>query len=410
MTRLLSELLGAREPLFRLSLQQLENSAGQPSTDIRLSSEIQQRMQAKLRELGLDPNDTKGPELYAVLGARLQADEKRFAEALRARSTKTDDPIAHVALALEREIAAQTCFALKNTVAKKLLKTNLPKKTMKALGYRSADSMLKHETAASLYAAAWLVENDQWTKKMIASYGKLKASDFEHRKISIEHPTSKRWQSVAETVVAERRHNILSFKELGSVVLLPLPALRPELITLTTAVLTLHAINDIQAAGTFLKLHQVQPNFGGVVKQVVLGEPTIPAKLLDQPVSWNIVQHYYSRLAASIRADIFEPVVHAEDFVWHKVEEVLARIEPSLHFWLETEMLGMLHGGQTISCNISDLVTSHCNALPYASRQLQYFRHALTTELALRYMNHEQLQQTISGQFQRQLATEPVLA
>ena len=410
MTRVLSELLGAREPMFQLNLQQLERSAGRPNADIRLSANVLQGVQAKLKELGLDPHDTHGPELYAVLGARLEEDEKRFAKALRGKSTRSDDPIAHVALALEKHITPKSCLALKNTASKRLLKANVPKKTMKALGYRSADSMLKHESVASLYAAAALIENDQWHKRQLAGYGKLKSADFETRPLTIEHPTSKRWQALADNVIAARKHNILSFKELGAIVLLPLPKKRPGLVTLTTAVLALHAANEIRAAGTYLKLHQVQPNFGAIVKQIVLEEPTVSTSLLDRAVSWNMVQHYFARFNSDIRADLFEPVIQAEDFAWHSVEEVLARIEPGLKFWVGTAHLALLHKGAAVSCNISDLVVSHCNGLRYETRQLQYFRHALTTELSLSYMNFDRLEQTLSGQFQKQLATEPIAA
>lgn len=410
MTRVLSELLGATEPQFRLGLMQLERASGMPSHDVRLSAEVLQGVQVKLRELGLDPYDTKGRELHAALKTRLINDEKHFADKLRANSPKSDDPIAHVVLGLKKVIEPNTCFALKGAAAKKLLKANLPKKTMKLLGYRSADSMLKHESVANLYAATALIENDQWHKRQMSSYSKLKATDFESRKIAIEHPTAKRWLKLAESVVAEKRHNILIFKELGTVVLLPLPEKRPELITLTTAVLTLHAVNEIRAAGTYLKLHQVRPNFGSLVKQAVLGEATVSLALLDQPVSWNMVQHYFARYRDQVRTDILEPVVQAEDFAWHYVEATLSRIEPSLGFWKGTHHFGLVADGKPVSFSLTDQLLSHCNKLPYEGRQLQYFKQALSTELSLRYIQFERLEEALTGQLHKQLAAEPVAA
>lgn len=407
MTRLLADLLGVRGPAFHLGLQQLEQSAGRPSHDVRLSSAISQTMLTKLRSLGLDEHDTTGPELYAALGDHLQADEIRFEAALRGTSPDGEDPIAHIAKVIERELDGQSCFVLKNSVAKKFLKTNIPKKTMKLLGYRSADSMLKHETAASLYAAAWLVENDQWTRRIIGSYAKLKPTDFEVRRISVEHPTSKRWQNLSETIVAQKKHNVLSFKELGVVVLLPLPAKQPKLIALTTTVLALHAVNAIQASSTFLKLHQVQSNFGVTVQNVITGEPSLSTRLLDQPVSWHMVQQYYSRLHESMRANLFEPVVHAEDLVWHNVEDFVTRIEPTLGFWQGTAHLGLLHNDQPVSCNLTDSVLSFCNELPFAERLSHNFQHALRTELMLKYLSHDRLEKTLLGELQLELAPAP---
>lgn len=412
MTRVLSELLGAGEPAFHLHLRQLERSAGGPNADIRLSVEVQQQLRRTISSLGLDPNDTTGHELYAALGQRLHADERQFAAALEHGTTKIDDPIARIAMTLKQYIEPKTCLAMKPAVAKRLLKTQLPKKTMKILGYRSADSMIKHESIASLFAAAWLLETEQWTRRMHTSYTKLKASDFETRAISIDHPSSKRWQALAESTVALKRHNILSFKELGAVVLLPLPKNRPELTLLTTAVLTLHAVNDIYAATTYLKLHQVQAQFGVIVKTVALGQSNIGAHFLDQPIAWSTVQRFYARFSSSLHDELLEPVLQAEDFAWHSVEQVLARIEPSLQFWTNTHHVAKTNqgGGDPVSCNLTDLVLSHCNGLAYEQRFLQHFRHELRTELSFRYLSLERLQQTVNQQFQKQFAFEPVTA
>ncbi len=414
MTRVLSELLGAREPLFQQSLRQLESMAGHPQADIRLSSNMQQTLRTKLRELHLDAADTTGAELYAALGVRLRGDEQRFAAAVRASSADSqddspDDTTAHLVRLLMGHIAPGNCLALKSTIAKKILRANLPRKTMKTLGYRSAESMLKHESATSLYAAAWLIESSQWAKRILAAYGKLSANDFEQRAIAIEHPTSKRWKELGETVVAVRKHHVLSFKELGSVVLLPLPSNKPPLSMLTTAVLTLHAVNDIRAAGTFLKLHQMQPNFGGVVQQVVHGEPMLSSITLDQPVSWHSLHQYFSRFEQSVRTDIFEPLVTAEELAWTSVEQVLSRIEPSLEFWHDTAHVGMLSGGQPVSCNLTDSLLSHCNQLKFDNRVVQYFKQSLRSELLLGYLSHDKLEQTVFDNIQSSLAPEMAL-
>lgn len=407
MTRVLSELLGASEPAFSLRLRELEHSGGRPNADIRLSTEVLQSMQHKLRLWGLDPSDTKPQELYAFMGERLKADEERFATALRAASPKADDPIAHVAHSLQSVIVPAQCFALKGSVAKKLLKANLPKKTMKALGYRSADSMLKHETVASLYAAASLIENSQWMKKQQASYSKLKAIDFEIRKIVIEHPTAKRWQTLAESTVAASKHNILGFAELGSVVLLPLPGARPALITLTTTALAVHAVNDIRVASSYLRLHQVQPDFGAVVKRIVQSEAQIYSSHLDEPLAWSMVQQYVARHYHELQNELFEPVMAAEDFVWHTVEKVLAAIEPSLDLYDNTTYLAHNHEGQVVSCNLTDMLLSHCNNLPFESRISSYFKQSLLTELSLRYLQADRLTEAITSSMHKQLAAEP---
>ena len=67
MSRLLSDLLEATEPMFSLAIRQLEEVSGASGADIRLSAEIIGQVQLKTKQLGLDPNDTTGKELYYAL-------------------------------------------------------------------------------------------------------------------------------------------------------------------------------------------------------------------------------------------------------------------------------------------------------------------------------------------------------
>jgi hypothetical protein len=279
---------------------------------------------------------------------------------------------------------------------------------MKALGYRSADSMLKHETAASLYAAAWLVESPQWAKRMVGGFSKLQANDFESRDIALEHPSSQRWHDLAETVVAVQKNHVLTFKELGAVVIVPLPASKPHFAALATTVLVLHAINEVRAAGTFLKLHQMQPEFGKRVQEVILGEPVLPAVNLDTPVLWHSLHQYFDRLTNTARADIFEPLVSRQELAWTSVERVLARIEPTLEFWHGTSHLGMLHDGRPVSCNLTDTLLSHSNGFRFDQRIVQYFQQSLRAELLLGYLRSDKLEETVFSNIHSQLA--PALA
>src|SRR5882757_2556174 len=99
MTRILSELFGSAEQSLRASLDKLERASGHPNADIRLTAEVIQASKAKLKELGMDPHDTTGPELYASLQLRLREDDARLAASLQAASNGAD-VIASVAHAL----------------------------------------------------------------------------------------------------------------------------------------------------------------------------------------------------------------------------------------------------------------------------------------------------------------------
>src|SRR5690242_15647732 len=226
MTRVLSELLGAEEPMFHHDLVRLESASGRSSADIRLTTEVERATRSKLRELGLDPSDTTGLELYRALQARVKADDERLSATLKA---KYGDEHMHASIskALHELPVAKSCFALKTSVAKRLLKRVPPKQTMKILGYRSFDSMLRREQLLAIFAAAWLVESATWRKSLVDSYKKLQASDFEIRHLTVLGPDTPHWQALASLVVLQKKHTVVGLKELGAIVILPFPETPP---------------------------------------------------------------------------------------------------------------------------------------------------------------------------------------
>lgn len=410
MTRYLSSLLGAAEPMFGQNIQQLEQAAGRPSADIRLSSEVMQKARQKIALLGLDPEDTTGPELYSALSQRLRDDERRVREALRIVGDATPEQVVQTAQQfLQNHEAPRTCFALKSSVAKRLLKKKPPKMAMKHLGYRSLDSMLKHEHVAHIYAAALMTESATWQRHFREQYVKLQPGDFEQRKIAIFSPTSKRWSDLSLQFTDASRHNILSFKELGAIVLLPLQTPIEGLATVTI-LLSLTYMNDIRAYSSFAKLQQVRPDFGKIVQQTAVGEPFTSAMLAGQPVSWHMIQRFYARHTSAYHPEVFEPHVQPEDLAWHTPEDVLAKLQPALSFWQDTQFVATLHDEEPVSFNILDVALSFCNRLHFSDRIIHFLRDNLWHELMMRYLNQENLEEAVHRQLSRELVDDTALA
>ena len=408
MTRVLSELLGAKEPEFRLGIRQLERASGAPSADIRLSAELHQAVQSALRDLGLDPNDTTGPELYSALMARAKQDDGVIRKLLGTGTDDTNLTVRIQRLLTKLDIPKKS-FALKSSVAKRLLKKNPPKKTMKQLGYRSLDSMLKHESVAQLYAAAAIAETASWHKQFMNCYKQLGATDFETRDISILAPLNKRWEKLALGYVGDVKHNIMSFKELGVVVLLPIPAQTVEGAALAITLLTLHAVNDIRVTSAYLKLHQVRPDFGNLLMQAARNEPYTQASLLEEKLPWKLIHRYFANSEDAFNAELFEPHVQPEDLKWEPAENILAAMHNRLEFWGHGAHLALLDNGQPVSLNFTDVVLNFCNNLPYEQRIVHYFRDHLWHELMLRYLHQDNLEQVVHDQLGEELVDTPEL-
>lgn len=406
MSRFLSESLQADEPHFRTMLARLERAHGNPSHDVRMGAEVNAAARNKLLGLGLDPADTTPRELYQALLQRIRQDEVRLTRRLRTIAAThislEADVMAGMAFALSDLPLNRSVYALKPSSAKALLKKQPPKKAMKALGYRSLDSMLKHEPMASILAAVRLAEPACY-KKLVERYKTLTPSDFETRPISVQYASEKRWQKLARQVTDDHKHTVVRLPELGAIVLLPLPGHAPVGAVIAGMVLALQACNEIHAATTYLKLCQVRPDFGQIVQTVSVGEPHLQARFADKAVPWQIIQRYYARLR-HFDEERFGPHVQASDLGWHPVERSLALIEPSLHFWQESQHLAVLSERTPVSLNVIDAALNLCNGLPFERRIAHHFKTSLWHELSLRYLKHDTVEQAVHRELQLALA------
>lgn len=82
MARVLKDLLANDHPLFLMNIALLERAAGNVGIDVHLIGEITDKANSILRELGLDPADTRGNELYLALNALVRQDESRARQLL----------------------------------------------------------------------------------------------------------------------------------------------------------------------------------------------------------------------------------------------------------------------------------------------------------------------------------------
>jgi hypothetical protein len=356
--------------------------------------------------------NTTASELYQALNERVKEDDRQLTRSLRFRAAEhisaEADVVSGMVHALKNETRSRQCFAIKAARFKTMLKKIPPKKAMKQLGYRSVDSFLKHESITSCLAAAWIIENKTWRNQLFELYKHVKASDFEARAVILFEPSSLRWKKLAEETVKQNKHNLLSFKELGAIVLLPLPNTVPSGVVTVSLSLAIHELNEMYADGTYLKLCQVQPIFNELFRKVIDAEANLNSKLLDRPVPWHLIQRYYSRLSIDLRAELFEPHIHADDMSWQAVEDALLHIEPRLTFWQGSAHLGLLKRHQSVSLNIVDAALNVCNNLPFEKRITQSFQRSLWHELILKYLNHDTVEQTVLAQLQPQLAAEIV--
>ncbi|MEX2006932.1 MAG: hypothetical protein WD877_02090 [Candidatus Saccharimonadales bacterium] len=197
MTKTLAVILAKPENEIARLISNLERLHGHRSYDVRLMANHLHKINAKLTQLGLDPNDTTGPELYQALLGRFDKDSRKIDQALGVNSQTSAQERLQLAVEFAQQLLGPgEVWALKRTVAKTLLKQQPPKKLMKLLGYRTLDSMLKRQNIASLYLSVGYVESSSWQKNLRAKIIKLGQDNFEMRSPEIVFLPAKTWAAV----------------------------------------------------------------------------------------------------------------------------------------------------------------------------------------------------------------------
>lgn len=400
MAGILSDLLGAEEPLFSLSLRQLERASGEQGRDVQLIGEIIQKMRYSTGVLGLDPTDTTGPELYAAQMLRIEQDNSRLASILG--SDTPDDIVAVAPLIADRVrtgVSDSPVWVLKHVEAKKLLQGMPPKKLMKQLGYRSVDSLIKHESVDELFMAIRFSEGDAWLKKFNAQFARLAPSDFESRPLSVLVMDADKYGKLAQSYVKEKLHAVVHSKEMGTVGIVPLalPGLRG--VTLKNLALAAHYANEVRLYSTFFKLKQVEAGFGELLVATLTADPSEAVQLAGQYVHWRVVQRYLGGLEdRAEKASSFQPHIQPEDLEWQKTEEFLAGVDAEMGFWRGQSYVGKIYDGAPISFNLLDAAINYSHSLPYEKRYFRHFRDSVWNELFARYMGADNLADQVLAQ------------
>lgn len=400
----LRDLLDAEEPLFTKSLTQLENVTHKQGIDARLIGEIHQKAVKAIRALGLDENDTTGPELYHALLAKIEKHDEHLAKQIGGPNNYDVQALLPlIKQAAERVKITRTCWVLKKSVAKEMLRKTPPPNIMKLLKCRSIDSMLKRENLFEIYGALRFAESPEWLKKFNEHYKKLKPSDFETRDIQIVVMPHERWGDIAAEFVHKKRHNITHLKELGVIMMLPIKLDKLPGITISALPLLFHYTNEIRLYSAFFKLQQVKKNFGEIFVETLIADPDLGPIMAGQNIHWRVIQRYFGKLENEYHPEIFEPHVQPEDLHWRRAEDILYQIDPELEFWQGMDYVALMYGKRPVSFNVMDVSFAYNNKTPYTNRVIFHFRESLWNEIFMRYLGQKKLQDQVLKQLDNEM-------
>ena len=374
----------------------LERASGQRGKDVDLIGEIAGKMTLITKQLGLDPRDSTGKELYMALMSRMASDNARIANIIGA--VDPDDVqrvVTNAVRVVEGMPIAKDCWVLKRSVAKKLLTAMPPRQLMKTLGYRSVTSMIKNEDIDELYTAIRFSEGPEWLLEYNKLFSTVKASDFESRKIRFVIMNHDKYAQLARNFVKKKLHNVTHTKEMGTIVVVPMEQERMKGVALKTLPLLLHYVNEIRLYSAFFKVKQVSKRFGEIVVETLNADTPIASAIGSSKIHWRVIQRYYGKLDGESHPEAFQPHVHPEDLHWRRAEHELTILDPEMSFWSDLDYVAALKDGAPLTLNFMDVSLSYANSESYEKRYYYHFRESLWNELLGRYMGSSLLEEQV---------------
>ncbi len=400
---LLNRLLIAREPLFDLTLKQLEDLTHRPGVDTALMGEVLAKGYQRAAELGLDA-DFNAKELYYSLQNRVKLDDERVAKQIGGADPEDVQEMLPLILKTAEGLKMhRDGWFIKPSVAKRFLRKMPPKQVMKRLGYKRIEEMLARESLYEIYGALRFAEDGKWLNHFLAQYRELTFQDFESRRIRLIKFDTERWGDIAADFIKKKLHNITHLKELGVVMVMPTGSLkRMPGITLKVLPLIIHYLYEIRLYSAYFKLVSVKENFGAIVVDTLIADVPNLAITERNHVHWRVIQRYFGKLHER-HPEIFEPHVQPEDLHWRKAEEVLFELDPELRFWKDADYVGLELDEEIVSFNLMDVALSYSNQLRFEDRYLYHMRESLWNEIFMRYLGRDELKEQLLERLDNEL-------
>lgn len=393
MSKFLSDLLDAEEPLFTQSIKQLEDVSGRSGADVKLIGDITAMAHESLRKLGLHPAESTGEEVYQALIGRVEDDIARLTKVIGANDSEDVQHLVPFMIDAANKVKFnRQVFVLKREKAKEFLRTMPPKQLMEKLGYATVDEMIAGEDFDEIYTALRFSEGPDWLTKYNELFKTVTPHDYEMRDLRIVQMNHDKYVDLATHFVQKKLHNVTHTKEMGIIVVVPMHVKKMRGLVLKTLPLLLHYMNEVKLYSTFFKLKSAHPHFGETVVNTLIADPGSGSQLVGKNIHWRVIQRYLGKHKEdSVDKVAFEPHVQPEDLHWRRAEDLLYQIDPELEFWKDRDYVALNYDGFPVAFNLFDVSFAYSNKESYEGRYAYHFRESLWNEIFVRYMGFKNL-------------------
>jgi len=253
---------------------------------------------------------------------------------------------------------------------------------MRKLGYRSADSLLKHEDTALILAALPFTASRRWLDSFVNQFSKLTPLDFETKRPSLVIPDTKKWREISAGF-----QPLSLVPQHGAVVLWPSESSK-NIEPLVKLVLLLQAFENLYKNNLVVKSQQTAKDFGARVQKSWTNDQPRIATIAGLGLQWRTLLNHLSEQPKEAYPEAFDPHISPEHLSGSSVSRYLAGTHPCLNWWKDNDALIFGKGKNQTSLNIVDVSLNFATRAEFGQNTKQAGRTALWDEVLSRYMEH----------------------
>lgn len=400
MSRTLSKLLGVDASDFGAFIKRVEQITLHDGIDVRLTAEIITKSREAVRSLGLDPRDSTHEEVYWALRSKALLGDRALRQVMNIKQAQTDTILSSKDSAKGAEKIAKTMNSLlmhervicvQSSAIKKILSAVPPKKTLKALHYRSISSVLRREDPRLLYALALQFEGDSWKNQTYAQLKRLKSKDVMEQSPEILALPQVWAEKLKNT---EFRKVSVSVPEIGVVLLLPSVPLSTAGTVLLSSAIALQAAQTMIVESLPYRSQALTTGLESLIPEIAVGHIKLLDKIHGLQPNWQAVY----RLLASQEKQLPEFEFVLQDLSWEATEVKLASVTNELDFWVDKQYLGYATSGLPLSFHLIDVTVSEVLQKDWGEHVVSHMRASLWNELQLCYLRHESFERAVIQQ------------
>lgn len=403
MSSFLANLLSQDKNVFGKYISTLENSSGNLQFDVKLTSEIKLRTTYKIRALGLDPSNVTANELYYSLrnlvGVHDRFINKKLSIENHQDQMTTLNRIINFSI---KSAGSNQCYAVKLTSLNKIFKNNPPKYLVKILGYRAYESMIKRQNSYMLLAACKMTENEEWHREFINQISKLNSTDFELRKLNISLVNDQKYEPIVKNYIGKKKTNVLVIPEIGRTFVLPLKQSKLEGFTILTFAQIIDSLKQILTFSVYASYHKFSSDFGALQSEYILNKDKEIFSISKYKINWqSVINLLIRRDQKNINLDdTFSSDSDLSLFNADGIDKMIYQIEPALHFWFESDYLGLVINSKTVSFNLLDCSYNFVNHLDLKDSSSKYLRTAVESKIISSYSAQSLLEKQVLDQLE----------